>query len=156
MIGSFSYSMDSDVGLDVFIMVFSSLRYRTRTRISSGFFNYRCTYCFSFSLNFLYWSLASICSVVVPKTAPKSSASPLKLRIYDVYAGRLKRLPCPPCTCWLLHSPQLNWPFPRPPLFELDYIMVSWPQVVVVSPPPPLLLADGGTISVSGVIMFPF
>ena len=99
MIGSFSSSADITVGLDVFKIVVGSFKSLTRTIVSSGFWNSIRMYCFVFLLNFLYWYLAYICSDVVPKTAPKSSISPLKLLIDDVCAGRLKRPPRPPHPC---------------------------------------------------------
>ena len=87
MIGSFSSSDDSAMGLDVFKTVVRSFKYLTRTMMSSRFYNTLRMYCLRFSLNFFYWSLASLCSDVVPKNAPKSSTSPLKFLIVDVYTG---------------------------------------------------------------------
>ena len=96
IIGYLSSSADSDVGLDVFKIIVGSFKYLTRTMMSSWFWNTLRMYCFSFLLNLLYRSLAYLCSDMVPKTAPKSSTSPLKFLIDDVYAGWLKRLPVPP------------------------------------------------------------
>ena len=89
IIGSFLSSVYSVVGLDVSSMVIGYFKYCTRKMMSSGFWNYQSTYCLSFFLNFLYWSLASICSALVPKTTLKSSNSPSKFRIDDVYDGQL-------------------------------------------------------------------
>ena len=110
-------------------------------------------YCFSFSMNFLYWSLASLCLDLVPKTAPKSSTSPLNLLIDNVYAGRLKRLPRPPCTWWTPLPVQPPRPCPRTPLIALDSL-VSEAQVIVTSiMSPPLLPAAGEAVPVSFVIL---
>ena len=70
-------------------------------------------------LNFFYLSLASLCSSVVPNTAPKSSISILKFLINDVYYGRLNHQPClprPPHPWW---PPIPLWPHqprPHPPI----------------------------------------
>ena len=120
MIGSFYSSSKIAVGLDVFRSLVEYFKPLTRTMMSSGLWNYIRMYCLRLSLNFLYLSLAYICLDVVPKTAPKSSTSPLKCLIDDVYAGRLKLLPRPPRLWWspiLVQPPQ---PHPRPPLLELD------------------------------------
>ena len=128
LIKSLSYSVDSDLGLDVSSIVIGSFKYHTITMMSSWFSDYPRVYCFIFLKNFLYWYLASICSSMEPNTTPKSYTSILKLQTNNVYAGRLKRLPCTPHT-WL---PQLNTQPPRPcprilnwPLFiELNSLVV--------------------------------
>ena len=154
MIGSFLYSDDSAVGLDVFKTVVGSFKYLARTMISSEFWNYLRMYCFSFSLTFLYWYLASLCSDVIPKTAPKSSTSLLKFLIDDVYYGRLKRPPPLPRPWWPPLPVWPPWPHPRPLFLELD-LLVSEARVVVASlPSPPLLFAAGEAVSVSGFIVF--
>ena len=96
MIGSFSYAVDSAVGIDLSRAVVRYFNSRTRKMMSSGFWKYWSTDCLRFFLKFFYLSFASLCLAVVPKTALKSSTSPLKFRIYDVYAGWLKFLPRPP------------------------------------------------------------
>ena len=154
-IGSFLSYVDSAVGLVVSITVIISFKSHTRTMMSSGLYNYRSMYGFSFLLNLFYWSLAYLWSAVVPKNAPKSSTYPLKFRINDVYSGWLKHPLLPPRPCWPLLPPQPPWPRPRPTLLVLDLLVVSWPRVVVVSPSIPLLPAAGGSVSVSGVVTFP-
>ena len=144
MIGPFSSFVDSAVGLDVSSIVIGYFRSHTRTMMSAGSWNYRSTYCFGFWLNFLYWSLASLWLALVSKTAPKSSTSLLKFRIYDVYYGRLKQVPHPPRPWWPIISPQPPCPFTRPPLLVLDFIILLWDQVVVASPSVPLLPTAGG------------
>ena len=111
-------------------------------------------YCFSFSLNFLYLSLASVCSDAITKTAPKYSTSHLKFLTDDVYAGKLN---CPS------HLPHPWWPplpvrpprpCPCPPLLEVDS-HVSEAQVIVASLLSlSLLPVEGESVSVSGVILF--
>ena len=96
MIGSFLSSADSAVGLDVFKTIVLYFKYLTITIMSSGFWNTLMLYFFSFSLNLLYWSLASLYFDVVPKIVPKSSTSTLKFMINDTYDGGLKCLPLPP------------------------------------------------------------
>ena len=154
MIEYFSSSADSAVGLDVFKTIVGSFKYLTRTRIYSGFWNTIRMYCLSFSLNYLYWSLASIFSDVVPKNAPKFSSSPLKFLIDAAYAGRLKRPPLPPRP-WQPPLPvQPPRALPRPPLLEF-YLLVSDARVIVASLlSPPLLTVAGEAVSVFGVIVF--
>ena len=156
MIGSFLSYVDGAVGLVVSITVIISFKSHTRTMMSSGLYNYRSMYGFSFLLNLFYWSLAYLWSAVVPKNAPKSSTYPLKFRIDDVYSGWLKRPPRPPRPWLPLLLPQPHWPRPRPTLLVLDSLVVSRPQVVVASPCDPLLPASGGSVSVSGVDVFHF
>ena len=98
MIRSFSFCVYCDVGIDVSSTLIGYFRSCIRTMMYSGLWNSWSNYCFSFLINFLYWSLDSLYSAVVTKTAQKSSTSPLKFRIYDLCDGRLKRLPRPPCT----------------------------------------------------------
>ena len=148
MIGYFPSCVDSAIGLDVSSTVMGSFRSCTITMMSWGFWNYRSTHCFSFSLNFLYSSLDYLCLDVGPKTAPKWSTSPLNFRIDDVYAGWLKRPPCHPQPWWPLISAQITWPSPWNPLLLL-YFLVSGSQVVVVSPSPSLIPVDSGTIFIS-------
>ena len=153
MIGFFLYSYNSDVGLDVFKTVVGFLKYLTRTMISSGFWNSLRMYFFRFLLNLLYLSLASICSDVVPKTAPKLSTSPLKFLIDDVHAGRLKLPPRPPRTWWPPLIVWPPWPRPLPPLLELNSL-VSAAQVIVASLlSQPLIPVAGEAVSVSVVIV---
>ena len=54
MIGYFLSSVGSTVVIDMFNTVVGYFKYLTRMMISSGFCNYRRTYCFIFSLNLLY------------------------------------------------------------------------------------------------------
>ena len=61
MIGSFSSSAGSAVGLDVFKNILGHFKSLTRTMMSSGFYNTIGMYCFRFLVNFLYWSLDSLC-----------------------------------------------------------------------------------------------
>ena len=153
MIGSVSSSAVSTVGLDVFKTIMGSFKYLTRTMMSLEFCKYLRIYCFSFSLNFLYWSLVSLCSEVVPKTAPKSSTSPLKFLIDDVYAGQLKCPPLPLRPWWSLLLVQPPQPSPCSSYLELDSI-VLWARFIVASlPSPPLIPAAGDAISVSRVIV---
>ena len=122
--------------------------------MSSGLCNTLRMYCFRFSLNFLYWSLAYLCSDLVPKTAPKSFTYPLKFLINDVYDGRLKRPPLPPRPWWKPLPVQPPRPRPRPPLLEFDSL-VSEARVIVASlPSPPLLPTAGEALSVYKVIVF--
>ena len=93
MIGSFLSSVDSAVCIDMYIIVIGYFKSCTRIMMSSELLNYRSTYCFSFLLNLLYWSLASLYSDLVSKTTSKSSTASLNFRIDDVYAGRSKCLP---------------------------------------------------------------
>ena len=150
MIGSFLYSIDSAVGIDVSRAVISYFNSRTRTMIYSGFWKYWRTYSLRFLINLLYWFLAS----AVPKTAPKLSTSPLKLQIYDVYSGRLKFLPQPPRPWWPPLHPQPPRPFHWTLLLELGFLVVLRPRVVVSSPL--LFPTSGGVVSVSVVMNFPF
>ena len=150
MIGSFLYSIDSAVGIDVSRAVISYFNSLTRTMIYSGFWKYWRTYSLRFLINLLYWFLAS----VVPKTAPKLSTSPLKLQIYDVYSGRLKFLPQPPRPYWPPLHPQPPWPFHWTLLLELGFLVVLRPRVVVASPL--LFPTSGGVVSVFVVMNFPF
>ena len=143
IIGSFLSPKDSDVGLDVSITVIKYFKYSTRKMMYLGFFNYWSTYCFRVLLNFLYCSLASLCSAVVPQTEMKSSTYPLKFLIDNVYTGQLK---------FLTHLPQPSWPL----LLELNSLVVSRPQVVVVSSSSPLFFAVVVNVYVSVVMSFPF
>ena len=154
MIIYFLYGVVSSVGLDVFITVIRYFRYRTRTMMYSGFWNYRIIHWSSFSLNFLYWSLYSLCLDVAPTTATKTSTSSLKFQIDDLCDGRLKRPLHPPIPWGPLLPPQPPRPLSRPLLLLLDYLVFLWPLVVVASPSPPLLPTAGGDVSVSGVIKF--
>ena len=156
MIESFSYSVYGAVGIDVSSTVIGYFKYCTRIMMSSGFCNYWSTYCFSFRLNFLYWSLASLFMDMVPKTAFKSSTSPLNLRIDGVYARQLKCLPHPPRPLKPPLPPQPPWPCPRPLLLGLELFVFSRPHLVVVSPSPQLLPAAGVVVSVYIVITFYF
>ena len=91
---------------------------------------------------------------MAPKTAPKLSTSPLKLKTNGVYAVRLKRMPCPPRP-WQPHFPTLPpRPHTQPTLLEHDSLVVLRPQVVVASPSPRLLPAASGDVSISGVMFF--
>ena len=133
MIGSFLSLVYSAIGIDMSSTVIGYFKSRTRTMMSSGFCNSSSTYCFSFYLNFLYWSFSFLCSSVAPKTAPKSSTSPLKLQIDDVYSVQLKLPHCVP-RHWKPPLPtQLPWPHSWPPLLELDSLVVLRPQVVFAS-----------------------
>ena len=154
MIGYFSSSPDSAVGLDMFKTVIVSFKYMTRMMMSSGFWNSIRIYCFSFSINFLYWSLASLCSDVVPKTVPKSSTSPLKLLVGDVYNGRLNHPPLPSRPWWLPFPLWTPRPRPRPPLLELDSLISEAKVIFASLPSPPFLPAADEVVSVSGVILF--
>ena len=156
MIISFSSCVDSAVCLDVSRTVTRYFRYCARTIMSSGIWNSRITYCFSFLLNFLYWSLTYLWLAVVPKTAPKSSNSPLKFRIYDVYSGRLNIPTCPSRPWWPLLPTRPHRRCPWPPLLVFDFLIFLWAWVVVVSPSPPLVPAAGGAVSVSGSMTFHF
>ena len=153
---SLLYLVYSSVGLDVSSMFIRFFRYRTRTMMSSGIYNYQNTYCFSFSLDLLYWSLASLWLSIVPKTTPKPSTSTLKFQIDDVYFGRLKHPPHPPHPWWPLLPTHLHCPRPWYQVLVLYSLVVSWTRVVVVSPPPSLLTVSDGSISVSGVVTFYF
>ena len=156
MIVSLLYLMFSTVGLDLSSTLIGSLRYCTRIMISSVLWNYQNMYCFIFSVDFLFWSLTSIWLSMVPKTSPKPSNFPLKFQIDDVYAGRLKRPPHPLHPWWPLLPPRPTLTCPRPQLLVLDYLVVSWPMVVVVSPYQSLLTMYDGSIYVYGVVTFSF
>ena len=154
MIGSFSSSYGSYVVIDVFKTILGCFKSLARTMMSSGFWNTLRIYCFIFSLNFLYWFLASLYSDVVPKTAPKSSTSPLNFLINDVYAGLLKCTPLTPRPWWpplMVRPPE---PLHFPLLLEFDSL-VSEARVIVASLPSLTLLpAAGEAVSVSRVIVF--
>ena len=121
--------------------------------MSLGFWNSLKMYFFSFFLNFLYWSLASLCSDVVPKTAPKYSTSPLKFLVDNVYAEWLKRPPRPPRPWWSPLPVRPPWPRPHPLFLELD-LLVSESRVIVASlTSPSLLPASGEAVYFSGVIV---
>ena len=154
MIGSFLSYTDIAVGLDVFKTIVGYFKYPTKTMMSSGFYNTLRVYYFSFSLNFLYWSLASLCSEVIPKTAPKSSTSPLKFLINDVYAGRLKRPPLPPRPWWPPLPVRPPQQCPRPTLLGFDSPVSEAQVIVALLPSPPLLPTAVEAVSVSGVILF--
>ena len=156
MILSLSYLVYSDVGPDVSSTVIRSFRYHNRKIMSSGLWNYQNTYCFIFSVDFLYWSLDSFCLSMVLKYASKSSSSPLKFQIDDMYAGRLKRPPHPSHPWWLLLPPRPPRPRSWAQLLVLDSLIVSWPKVFVVSTSPSLIIVADGSISVSGVVKFSF
>ena len=128
MIGSFLSLVDSAVSRDLSSRVIMSFRYYFRTMMSSGFWSSWSTYCFRFSLYcFCFWSLDSICSAVVSKTAPKSYTYSLKFLIDDVYAGRFN---CPPLPQFHLlpilpTQPRRPRSWPWPPLPVLDLLLVS-------------------------------
>ena len=123
----------------------------TRTIISSGLWNSHRMYCFSFSLN---WSSDSLCYAVVLRTAQKSLTYPFKFLIDDVYSGRLKRPPCPPCSWLPPLSVQPHCTHPWPQLLVLDFFVMSEAQVSFVSlPSPPLLPATGEAVCIFGVIL---
>ena len=151
MIRYLSYSSDIAVGLYVFKIVVGYFKSLTRTIMSSEFWNSLKMYCFIFSLNFLYWSLASLCSDVAPKTAPKSSTSNLKFLIDDVYAGWLKVPPRPKRPWWPHLLVQPHRPRPRPPLLELDSLVLEALVIVASLPYPSFLPAAGEAVSISGV-----
>ena len=132
IIWSFSSSADSDVVCDLFKKVVGYFKSLTRTIMSSELWNYLRMYCLIFSLNFLFWYLASLRLDVVPKTAPKSSTSPLKFLVDNVYDGRLKPPPLPPRHWWPPLTVQSPWLSLRPQLLEM-YLLVSEAQVVVES-----------------------
>ena len=154
MIGSFSSSDYSAVGIDVFKTILGSFKYLTRTIMSSELWNTLSMYCFRFSLDFLYWYLASLCSDVVPKTAPKFYTSSLKFLIDDVYAGQLKLLPLPPRPWWPPLLVQPPRPRPRPPLLEFDSLVSKARLIVASLPTPPLVPAAGEAVSFSRDIVF--
>ena len=156
MIEPLLYLVYSAVGIGVSRTFINSSIYFTRTMMYSGLRNYQNIYCFRFLIDFLYWSLASLWSSIVPKTAKKSSTSPLKVQMDDIYAGRLKHLPHPPHPWWQLLTQRPPRPLPWTRLLVLDSLVVSWPRVVVVSPSPPFLTMDSGSIYVSGVEIFSF
>ena len=141
------------MGLRVFKTVVGYSKYLTRTMMSSGFCNYHMMYYFSFSLNFLYWSLDFICLDVVPKTAEKSYTSTLNLLIDDVYTRRLKRPPCPSYPWWTTLQAKPPWPCPNTPLLALDSIVSEARAIAASPPPPPLLTASGEAVYISGVIV---
>ena len=154
MIGNFSSSNYSTMGLDLLKTVVGYFKYLTRTMMSLGFCNIFRVYFFSFSLNFLYWSLASFFSDVFPKTAPKFSTYPLKLLIDYLYAGQLK---------FLTHLPRLWWPplpvrppRPRhcPPLHEIDSLVSEVHLICASLASPPLLPTAVEAVYVSGFIIF--
>ena len=157
IIGYFLSSGGSDVGLDVFKTVIGSFKYLIITMMYSGSWNYHRMYSFFLLLNVLYWSLASLCSSAVPNTTPKLSTSTLKLLIHDVYTGRLKRPPRPPCPWWppLLEQPHLlhNWP----PLLSIDSLIVPEAWVIVTTlTSPPFLTTAVEAISIYGFIVYYF
>ena len=154
MIGYFSSSSERALCLDVFKTAAGSFRYLIRTMMSSGFCNCCSMYCFSFLINFLYCSLAYLCLAVVPNIAPKLSASSLKLWIYDVYTGQLKRPHQQPRPLWspLPVRPHRTRPWPLWLAFYLLVMSGSW--VVFVSMLSPILIpVAGGGVSVSGFIV---
>ena len=61
MIRSFSSFAGSAVGLDVYKTILGHFKSLIRTMMSSGFCNTLGMSCFRFSVNFLYWYLASLC-----------------------------------------------------------------------------------------------
>ena len=65
MIRSFSSSAGSAVGLDVFNTILGYFKSLTRTMMPSGFCNTLGMYYFRFSVNLLYWSLASLCYYIL-------------------------------------------------------------------------------------------
>ena len=154
MIRYFSSSVDKGVGIDVFKTVVESFKYLPITMTSSGFWNFCRMYYFSFPLNFLYWSLDSLCLAVVPKTARKPPTSSLKFLIEYVYVGRLNRPPRPPRP-WLHPLPE------RPPclhlqtlLLSLDSLLETDARVISASLSSLLLLpAAGEAVSVSVIIV---
>ena len=156
MIESFSYSVYGAVGIDVSSTVIGYFKYCTRIMMSSGFCNYWSTYCFIFSLYFFYWSLASLFLDMVPKTALKSSTSPLKFKMDGVYDRQLKCLPHPPRPLQLPLPPKHPQPRPLPPLLELYLIVVSRHHSIVASLSPWLLPTAGEVVSVYRVITFIF
>ena len=156
MILSFSSSVGSPVDIDVLSTVTGYFESRKKKIMSSGLQNYRSVYCLSFSLNFLYWSLASLWSVVNPKTKPKLSNPPLKFRINDVYSGYFKQPPRPPHTWLPKLPPQPPRPHPQTSLLELALPMVLWLRLVVVSPSLPLLTVSGGDTSVFEAVNYFF
>ena len=145
MIGSFLYSDDSAVGIDMFKKIVGSFKYLTITIVYSGFCNTLRMYCLSFS---------SLCSDMVPKTAPKSSTSHLKFLINDVYYGILKLLSILTRPSWwtiLVQPPRLR---PRPLLLDFDSLVLDVRMIVASLPIPPLLPPEGEAVSVSRVIVF--
>ena len=131
---------DISVRLDVFKTVVGSFKSLTKTMMYSGLCNYCRMYCFSFSLNFLYWYLDSLCLEVVPMAAQNLSTSPIKFLIDDVYARRLKHLPLPSDTWWPLLLVRPPWTCPRILLLAIALFIVSKAWVVVVLLPSPTLI----------------
>ena len=109
---------------------------------------------FNILADFLYWSLDSIWSAVVPKTAPKSYTHPLDFWIDDMYSGRLKRMSCRPHPWWPHLPPRPHKPHPWTLLLELYSLVILWHRVVVVSPSLPLIQTDGGAVYISIIMIF--
>ena len=153
IIGYLSSLVDSAVCFDVYKTVVGYFSYLTRMMMYSGFWNSCKMYCFILLLNFLYWSLDSICAEVVPETAPKSSTSPLNFLIDDVYAGLLKHKPRPQNPWWPPLPERPPWICPRPLMLAIDLLVMSESRVFVASLISlPLLTAGVGDFSVSGFI----
>ena len=131
--------------------ILGSFKYLTRMIMYSGLCNSFRMQCFIFSLNFLYWSLASLCLAVVPNTAQKVSIYPLKLRMEDVYVGWLKRLTRTSRPWWPPLPVKPTWPCPWPLLLALDSL-VSETRVIVSSMTfPPFLTTAGEAVYASGL-----
>ena len=154
MIRYFSYSADSYVIIGVFKTIVWSFKYLTRTMMYSGLWNILRMYCFRFLLNFLYWYLASLCSDVVPKTAPKSFTATLKFLINDLYDQKLNHPPLPLCPWWPSLLVQPPRPRPCPQLLEFDYLVLEAWVIVASLPSLTLLPAAVEAVSFSRVIVF--
>ena len=152
-IGYFLSSADSYVDFYVFKTFVGHFKLLTIPMMYWGFWNSLRMYCFSFSLNLLYWSLNSLCSDVFPKTTPKSSTYPLKLQIDDMYTGWSNHLPRLLRPWWPPLLTRTPWPCHCPLLLELDSL-VSEARVILASLPSlPLLTASGEAVSVSKFIV---
>ena len=158
MIRPVSSSVDSAVVLGALKTGVRHFKSLIIIMISSRFWNYFSMYCFSLSLNFLYWSLDFLCPLVVPKTAPKFSTYPLNFLINYVYDGRLNRTPRAPRPWWQTLHVQPPCPRSRPLLIAIYLILVSESWVVVASvPSPQFITVEGEAVSVYGVIViYPF
>ena len=132
MIWSFSYFFDSALSSVFWFSYWNNDVFRV-LEVS------RSTYCFRFLLDFLYWSLASICSAVRPRR--NHLFLPWSFELMTCMLGG-----------WILNYRLCLCPWT--PLLVLNSL-VSWARVVVASPSPSLLPTAGGYVSVSGVIINP-